>query len=160
MRNHQRILDAQKHLLHTLLKLNKKIIDNYTMNMSIERNVYIVSNIFSIDVSPQQGLEVAANAYSLDVRNHHRICDAQKHLLHTLLKLKKKIIDNYMMNKRIEENVYIVSNIFSIDVSPQQRIAVAANAYSLDVRNHHRIWDAQKHLLHTLVKLKKLIIDN
>ena len=94
--------------------------------MSIERNVYIVSNIFSIDVSPQQGLEVAANAYSLDVRNHHRICDAQKHLLHTLLKLKKKIIDNYMMNKRIEENVYIVSNIFSIDVSPQQRIAGVA----------------------------------
>ena len=96
------------------------------MNVSIEKNVYIVSNIFSIDVSPQQRLAVAANAFSLDVRNHHRICDAQKHLLHTLLKLKKKIIDNYMMNKRIEENVYIVSNIFSIDVSRQQRLAGAA----------------------------------
>ena len=31
-----------------------------------------------------------------------------------------------MMFMRIEENVYIVSNIFSIDVSPQQRLAGAA----------------------------------
>ena len=31
-----------------------------------------------------------------------------------------------MMNTRIEENVYIVSNIFSIDVGPQERLAVAA----------------------------------
>ena len=31
-----------------------------------------------------------------------------------------------MMNVRINENVYIVSNIFSIDVSPLQRLAGAA----------------------------------
>ena len=83
------------------------------------------------------------------------------------------------MNVRMEENVFIVSNIFSIDVGPQQRLAIVAkreftrcekimlkniyftcnqqNANSLDVRNHHRIWDAQKH---TLVKLKKKIVDN
>ena len=34
------------------------------------------------------------------------------------------------------------------------------NANSIDVRNHLRIWDAQKYLLHTLVKLKKNIVDN
>ena len=34
------------------------------------------------------------------------------------------------------------------------------NANSLDVRNHHRIWDAQKNLLHTLFKLKNKIVDN
>ena len=28
------------------------------------------------------------------------------------------------------------------------------NVLSLDVRNHHKIWDAQKHLVHTLVRLK------
>ena len=39
-------------------------------------------------------LQLQQNAYSLDVRNHHRIFDAQKHLLHTLVKLKKKIVDN------------------------------------------------------------------
>ena len=32
------------------------------------------------------------------------------------------------------------------------------NVYSLDVRIHHRIWDDQKHLLHTLVKLKEKTI--
>ena len=31
-----------------------------------------------------------------------------------------------MMNMRIEENVYIISNILSIDVGHQQRLAVAA----------------------------------
>ena len=32
--------------------------------------------------------------------------------------------------------------------------------YSLDVSIHHRIWDAQKHLLQTLVKQKKKTVDN
>ena len=31
---------------------------------------------------------------------------------------------------------------------------------SLDVRTHHRIWDAQEHLLHTLVKLNKKTFHN
>ena len=31
---------------------------------------------------------------------------------------------------------------------------------SLDVRIHHRIWDAQKHLLQTLAKLKEKTFDN
>ena len=35
------------------------------------------------------------NVSSLDVRIHHRICDDQKHLLSTLVQLKKKIINDY-----------------------------------------------------------------
>ena len=44
--------------------------------------------------------------------------------------------------------------VFNRDLQSKQ------NANSLDVRNHHRIWDAQEHLLHTLVNLKKKIVDN
>ena len=35
------------------------------------------------------------------MRNHHRICDAQKHLLQTLDKPKEKIFDNYIINLTI-----------------------------------------------------------
>ena len=38
---------------------------------------------FNRDLQSQQ------NVYRLDVGNHHRICDAQKHLLHTLAKAKE-----------------------------------------------------------------------
>ena len=38
------------------------------------------------------------NVYTLDVRIHHRICDAQKHLLHTFVKVKLEIIDNWAIN--------------------------------------------------------------
>ena len=39
--------------------------------------------------------ELQENLYSLHVRIHHRICDYQKHLLHTLVKLKEKTIENW-----------------------------------------------------------------
>ena len=39
-------------------------------------------------------LQSKQNANSLDVRNHRRFFDAQKHLLHTLVKLKNKSVDN------------------------------------------------------------------
>ena len=45
------------------------------------------------------------NVESLDVRIHHRICDDQKHLLSTLVQLKKKIIDDYEINLAIENKV-------------------------------------------------------
>ena len=37
--------------------------------------------------------------------SHHRICDAQKHLLHTLDKPKEKIIDNYIIKLTIQHNL-------------------------------------------------------
>ena len=54
---------------------------------------------FNRDLQSQQ------NVYRLDVRSHHRICDAQKHKLHTLSKLKEKFIDSYIMNLLIKHNV-------------------------------------------------------
>ena len=45
------------------------------------------------------------NVQALDVRIHHRICDDQKHLLPTLVQLKKKIIDEYKINLAFENKV-------------------------------------------------------
>ena len=45
------------------------------------------------------------NVWSPDVRIHHRICDDQKHLLPTLVQLKKKIIDDYEITLAIENKV-------------------------------------------------------
>ena len=46
------------------------------------------------------------------------------------------------------------STVFNSNLQSKQTV------YSLDERNYHRIWDTKKHLLHTLAKLKKKIIDN
>ena len=54
---------------------------------------------FNRDFQSQQ------NVHRLDVCNHHRVCDAQKHLLHTLAKLEKRFIDSYKMNLTIQHNV-------------------------------------------------------
>ena len=45
------------------------------------------------------------NVYTLDVRIHHRICDAQKHLLHTSVEVKLAIIDKFLINVRIKKKV-------------------------------------------------------
>ena len=37
---------------------------------------------------------LSPTVYSLDVRTHHRIREAQRHLPQTLVKLMKKLIDN------------------------------------------------------------------
>ena len=39
------------------------------------------------------------------MRIHHRIWDAQKHLLNTLVKLEEKFIDNYVIDVTIQQNV-------------------------------------------------------
>ena len=46
-----------------------------------------------------------------------------------------------------------------MEVTLEQRLAVQQKVYSVDVRNHHRIWDAQKHLQLTLDGLKEKFIE-
>ena len=90
------------------------------MDVRIEENVYIVSNIFSKDVGLQQRLADEAKREFTSCENSSRNLGCSKtSTSHTLVELKKKIVDNKMMNVTIEENVYIVSNIFFIDVGVQ-----------------------------------------
>ena len=64
---------------------------------------------FQTSITPKRelgrALKMPENVYYLDVRIHHRICDDKKHLLHTLVKLKIKTIDNCTINLRITQNV-------------------------------------------------------
>ena len=43
--------------------------------------------------------------YSLDVRIHHRIWDAQKHILQTLITVKEKIFGCQIINLTVEWKV-------------------------------------------------------
>ena len=100
------------------------------------------------------------NILSVDVRIHHRILDAQKHLLHTLAKLKKKTFDNQIIELTMKKTLKSCQTSIKSNLRLQHGLNLQEKFLSLDVRIHHRIWDAQKHLLHTLVKLNKKTFHN
>ena len=97
---------------------------------------------------------------SLDVRIHHRILDAQKHLLHTLAKLKKKTFDYQIIELTMKKTLKSCQTSIKSNLRLQQRFEFARKVPFTRCEIHHRIWDAQKHLLHTLVKLKKKAFHN
>ena len=70
-------------------------------------------------------LKMHKKIYSLDVRIHHRIWDAQKHLLPMFVKLMKRMIEYYAINLKIQLNFYKFKNSYSIKVKIKQRVAVA-----------------------------------
>ena len=94
--------------------------------MTIQQNAENVFNIYSIQVILQQRLSVATKMYLLDVRIHHRICVVLEHLLHTLVKLNETIVGEQIINVTIQQNAENVFNIYSIQVSLQQRPSVAS----------------------------------
>ena len=53
----------------------------------------------------KRDLQSNQNVCTLDVRNHHRIWDAQKHLLVTLFRLEEKLVDKSIINVIIQKNV-------------------------------------------------------
>ena len=79
-------------------------------------------NIYSLGLRLQQRIEVVLKDYSLDVRIHHRIWDAQKHLIHTIVKPKKEIFDNSTMNMTMRQIVSSHQNMYSLDVRLQQTV--------------------------------------
>ena len=103
MRNQHRIWDAKKHLLLTLDRLKKKFVEKYMINMKIQQYVLnSLKHIFNRGKF-EQSLAVQQKVSSLDVRNQHRIWDAKKHLLLTLDRLKKKFVEKYIINMKIQQ---------------------------------------------------------
>ena len=125
VRIHHRICDAQKHLLHTLVKPKKYIIENCIIYVTILRNVSIFQTSFPSKRNFRRVFKFPQNVSSLDVRIHHRICDAQIHLLNTLVKQYKYIIENCIIYVTILRNVSILSNIFSIEEKVQESVNVS-----------------------------------
>ena len=130
------------------------------MNVRSEESFFIVSNIFFIYVSLQQRLAVdAKRIFNRCEKSSQNLGCSKTSTSYTSETEEKdyRQSNNECMNlrKRFCRLKHLFHRRdFTRDLQSQQ------NEYSLDVRNHHRIWDAQKHLLHTLVKLKKKIIDN
>ena len=92
-------------------------------------------------------------AYSVDMRFHHRFWDAQKHLLQALSKLMEKFINRTFIDMTLQKRLYNVSHINHIDERICMDLQKQLKAYLVDVRIHHRIWVAQKHLHQALSKL-------
>ena len=82
-----------------------------------------VSNINWIKMRIQWRPADPQNVYTLDVRIHHRICDAQKHLLQTLVKRLEKLSDIYVIDLGVKEISKNVLNINFIEFRTQQRPA-------------------------------------
>ena len=90
------------------------------------------------------------NVSSLDVRIHHRICDAQKHLLHTFVKPKKYIIENCIIYMTILRNVSILSNIFSIEEKLQESVNVSTKRIFTRCENSSQnLWCSKTSTSHT-----------
>ena len=159
MRIHHRICDAQKHLLQTLVKRLEKLIKIYVTDLGVKEIIKNVLNINFIEFRTQQRPADPNKSYTLHVKIHHRICDAQKHLLQTLVKRLEKLIDIHVIDLGVKEIIKNVLNINLIECRTQQRPADPNKSYTLHVKIHHRICDAQKHLLQTLVKRLEKLID-
>ena len=95
------------------------------------------------------------NVSSLDVRIHHRICDAQKHLLHTLVKQKKYIIENCIIYVTILRNVSILSNIFSIEEKLQESVYVSTKRILTRCESSSQnLWCSKTSTSHTCLKVQ------
>ena len=82
-----------------------------------------VLNINLIECRTQQRPADPNKRYTLHVKIHHRICDAQKHLLQTLVKRFEKFIDIYVIDLGVKEIIKNVLNINFIEFRTQQRPA-------------------------------------
>ena len=58
--------------------------------------------------TPKRVFNEQENVYSIDVRIHHRIWDDQKHLLHILVKPKKRTIENWKINLAAQWHLFII----------------------------------------------------
>ena len=105
MRIHHIICDVQKHLLHTDIKLNENVIDNYLIHVTIQQNIKNVSKNSSNQVRLQQRLIFATKHVLNKCENSSQNHDVQKHLLHTHIKLNEKVIDNYFIHVTIQQNI-------------------------------------------------------
>ena len=86
----------------------------------------IVENVSKVNwnqIRTQQRPADPNKSYTLHVKIHHRICDAQKHLLQTLVKRLEKLSDINVIDLGMYEIVENVLNINLIEFRTQQRPA-------------------------------------
>ena len=92
-------------------------------------------------------LQMKENMTSKDVRFHHRICEAQKHLRQgtgNVINLSRNQGKMFELVLEVIKDLQLSNKSNFIDV---RDLPIKENITSKDVRFHHRICDAQKHLV-------------
>ena len=120
----------------------------------------ISTKVKFINMTIQQLLVYKENISSVAVRFHHRICDTQKHLLQVIVKLMEEIHSQDTSLELVLEvitNLQMLKKIYFIGMRILQGVVDSENITSIDVRFHHRICDAQKHLVYGNGKLMEEI---
>ena len=83
----------------------EKFINRSFIDMTLQKSLYNVSHINHIDERICRDLQKQLKAYLVDVRIHHRIWDAQKHLLLVLRKLMEKFINRSFIDMTLQKSL-------------------------------------------------------
>ena len=133
------------------LRLKKTSIHNCKINLKIQENVYIASNVYFILVELQQGVAFSTTFLLTRCANSSQNLGCSKtSTSDTSLDWRKRVFTTAKLIWQFKWmfKSFQTSIPFKWDFNKELRIL--KHVYSLDMRIHHRIWDAQKHLLHTL----------
>ena len=94
------------------------------------------------------------------MRIHHRIRDALKHLLNTLVKLEEKFIDNYVIDVTIQQSVlYILKYLFHRGKTRGESCGPTKALFTGCEKSSKNL-GCQKQLSLTLDRLKEKFADN
>ena len=94
------------------------------------------------------------------MRNHHRICDAQEHLLNTLVKLEEKFIDKYVIDVTIQQNVLNILKYLFHRGKTRGESCCPTNALITGCKKSSMNLGCPKQLPLTLDRLKEKFADN
>ena len=161
VRIHHRIWDAQKHLLHTLARLKKKTFDNQIIELTIKKTFKSCQTSIKSNLRLQQRFEFATKVPFTRCENSSQNLGCSKTSTSHSCEIEQK---DFSQSKNIIDNaakcLHRVKHLLNRIRDSSRGLNLQQNIFSLDVRFHHRIWDTQKHLLHTLVLLNKKTFDN
>ena len=160
VRIHQRLWDAQKHLLPTLVKLNKMIFDNSVISSTAQQNVYIISKINFLDLLLQQRVAVATKRPSTTGENSSQILGCSKTSTSNSCSTEEMIFDNNIISLTVQQNVFIISNIYSIELRLKQKVEVATKRPSTKCENSSQILGCSKTSTSNSCSTEEMIFDN
>ena len=133
------------------LRLKKTSIRNCKINLTIHKNVYIVSNVYSIQVGLQQRVAVAkTDLFTRSENSSQNMACSKTSISHTSLDWRKRVLTTAIWTWQFKRMFKSFQTYISFNFEINRELRILEHVYSLDVRNNHRIWDAQKHLLHSL----------
>ena len=125
VRIHHRIWDAQKHLLHTLVKLNKKTFHNQIIKLTMKKTFKSCQTSIKSNSRLQQRVEFATKHPFTRCENSSQNLGCSKTSTSHSCEIEQKDFSQLKNIIDSAANVYIVSTIYKIKVRLQQRLEFA-----------------------------------